>query len=50
MLHDANGFHAVGPWGVHPCHPCRDGALRVFTDQAKIACTNREAPGESHNG
>ena len=24
--------------------PCRDGARRVFTDQADIACTKREAP------
>ena len=23
---------------------CRDGARRVFTDQAGIACTKREAP------
>ena len=23
---------------------CRDGARRVFTDQANIACTKREAP------
>ena len=23
---------------------CRDGARRVFTDQADIACTKREAP------
>ena len=41
------GVHSISCMGVVvPSHPlqCRDGARRVFTDQADIARTKREAP------
>ena len=28
----------------HPYYLCRDGARRIFTNQADIACTKRKVP------
>ena len=49
----SNMVVVVWPWTLASLH-CRDGARRVFTTQADIACTKREVKrellGESREG